>query len=103
MTIAAIHHVVLDEHGHARIAGSRIKVIHLVMERQAHGWSADELHAQHPHLPRAAVYAALAYYYDHQAELDAQIAAEREFAAEERRRAAPSPLVQRLSAEGRLP
>jgi uncharacterized protein (DUF433 family) len=102
MSIAAIHHILLDERGRAHIAGSRVKVMHLVMEMQAYGWSAEELHEQHPHLPRAAIYAALAYYYDHQAELDQQIAEDFRQAEAQREAAGPSPLAQRLRAEGRL-
>ena len=39
----------------------------------AHGWSPEEIHFQHPHLSLAQIHAALGYYYDHKAEMDAQI------------------------------
>jgi hypothetical protein len=48
------------------------------MDYLAHGWSADEIHRQHPDLKLAEVHAAMAYYYDHQPEVDAEIAAELE-------------------------
>ena len=36
-------------------------------------WDADEIHRQHPHLSLGQIYAALAYYFDHKEDLDAQI------------------------------
>ena len=50
-----------------------MKVVELVMAQRAHGWSPAELHFQYPHISMSQVYAALAYYWDHQAELDANI------------------------------
>jgi hypothetical protein len=38
-----------------------------------HGWSPEEIQTQYPHLSLADIYAAMAFYYDHQEELDAQI------------------------------
>src|SRR5260370_3675161 len=57
---------------------ARTRVAQIVMDYLAYGWSADEIHRQHPHLTLAEVYAAMGYYYDHQAEIDAEIAAELE-------------------------
>ena len=92
------HIVVVD--GVPRIAGTRYKVIHLVEERMAHGWSPEELHYQHPDLGLGQIYAALAYYADHQDELDRVI--EQNLAEYERLRAAAgdSPLRQKLRAKG---
>jgi len=39
----------------------------------AYGWSPEEMHRQHPHLSMAQIHAALSYYYEHQAEVDADI------------------------------
>lgn len=54
----------------------RVRVAQIVMDYLAYGWSADEIHRQHPHLALAEVHAAMGYYYDNQAELDAEIMAE---------------------------
>ena len=54
----------------------RIRVADLVTDHLAHGWSAEEIFRQHPHLLPAEVYAALGYYYDHRAEIDQEIDAE---------------------------
>ena len=71
--MAAILPIDVDEQGVARIAGTRFKIIHLVMARNANGWSPEELQRQFPHLTCGQVSAALSYYLDHKAETDAQI------------------------------
>ena len=73
-------HIYIDEHGNARLIGRRTKVYQIALDKLSHGWSADEIQANYPHLTLAEIHAALAYYYDHQQELDALIAQyEREF------------------------
>lgn len=57
------------------IAGKNFKIIHLIREHVAYGWSAEELTLNHPQLTLGEVYAALAYYADHREQLDRQIAA----------------------------
>jgi uncharacterized protein (DUF433 family) len=69
-----INHIRLDDQGIAWIDQTRTKVIEVAMDHLAHGWSAEEIHRQHPHLSRAQTYAALAFYYDHQEEFDRAIA-----------------------------
>lgn len=73
MSTVSVEHIHLDERGVARIIGSRTKVIQIIMDRMAHGWTAEEIQRQYPHLSLAAVYDAFAFYFDHQAELDEQI------------------------------
>lgn len=65
-------HLALDEKGVARIAGSRIKVMHVAM-RAREGLTAAQIHEGYSHLSLAQIHAALAYYYEHQAEIDEQI------------------------------
>ena len=43
-------HVVQDERDVPIIAGPNMKVIELVLEKTAYGWSPEELHFQHPYL-----------------------------------------------------
>ena len=62
-----------DADGVAWIQGTNTKVIEVVLDRLAHGWSPEEIHFQHPHLSMAHVHAALAYYYENQERLDEQI------------------------------
>ena len=37
-------HVVLDEHGVPMLKGTTLKVVELVAEKLAYGWSPEELH-----------------------------------------------------------
>jgi uncharacterized protein (DUF433 family) len=96
MPIAAIEHIELDDKGVARIAGSRIKVNHLVMEREAHGLTIEQLHEWHPHLPLAAIYAAFAYYCDHKNQIDAEIEEYDRLFEEGRRKQQNDPFIQKL-------
>ena len=57
----------------AWIAGTNTKVKEVVLDKLAYGWSAEEMHFQHPHLSMAQIHAALAYYYENQDQLDAEI------------------------------
>lgn len=63
-------HIILDEAHVPLIAGTRVKVIELVLDHLACGWSPEELHFQHPYLTMGQIHSALAYYWDHKAELD---------------------------------
>jgi uncharacterized protein (DUF433 family) len=95
-------HILLDDAGVAWIDETNVKVIEVVLDKLAHGSSPEEMHLQYPHLSLAQIHAALAYYYDHKAELDAEI--ERRLDEAERLRAAAgeSPVVKRLRAAGKL-
>jgi len=66
-------HIILDKKGVPIITGTNMKVIELVLEKSAFGWSPEELHFQHPYLSLGQIHSALAYYWDHQKELDADI------------------------------
>ena len=51
----------------------RVRVAQLVTDYLAYGWSPDEICRQYPHLSPAEVHSAMAYYFDHQDEIDAEI------------------------------
>ena len=77
--VIAYPHIIKDPGTPARLEKhSRVRVAQIVMDYLAYGWSADEIHRQHKHLSLAEVHAAMVYYYDNQAEIDAEIAAELE-------------------------
>ena len=80
----------------------RVRVAQIVMDYLAHGWSADEMCRQHPYLQLAEAHAAMAYYYDHQKEIDAEIRAELEQVEEARQAVTPSPFFVRMRAKGIL-
>ena len=74
MTAVLASHIVLDESGVAWIDDTNVKVIEVVLDKLAHGSSAEEMHFQYPHLSLGQIYAALGYYHDHRDEFDDQIA-----------------------------
>ena len=69
-------HIVIDDTGTPLIAETTTKVCEVALDRIAHHWDADEIQRQHPRLSLSEIHAALTYYYDHQAEFDAAIAAQ---------------------------
>src|SRR5713226_1379995 len=88
----------IDEKGVPWISGANTKVIEVVLDKMAHGWSPEEMHRQHPHLSMAQIHAALSYYYEHQAEVDADIERRDRYVEELRSHQPDSPLRQRLRA-----
>ena len=73
MATVAYPHVELTADGVPTVAGTRTKVVEIVLDHLAHHWDAYEIRRQHPHLSLGQIHAALTYYYDHQDELDAEI------------------------------
>jgi uncharacterized protein (DUF433 family) len=78
----------------------RVRVAQIVMDYIAHGWTAEEMCRQHPYLIPAEAHAAMAYYYDHQEEIDREITTEVAQAEQDRVRATPSPFFLRMKAAG---
>ena len=64
--------------GRPHISGSRITVSDIVIWHLRQGQSLEEVAARQD-LPLAAVYAAIAYYYDHKDEIDEEIEASRSY------------------------
>ena len=81
--------------GLACIAGHRIRVADVVVWHERRGYSPDEIVAMFPGLVLADVHAALAYYFDHRAEIDADLRADEALAAAAGPR--PSKLRERLN------
>jgi len=73
MSGTVLTHINVDPAGVAWIDDTNVKVIEVVVDKLAHGSSAEEIHFQYPHLSLSQVYSALAYYHDHQKELNAEI------------------------------
>jgi len=93
-------HVILDEKDVPIIAGTNMKIIEIVLEKTAHGWSPEELHFQHPYLTLGQIYSALAYYWDHQDELDQDIERRLAFANQIQQTTEQTPLITRLKSKG---
>lgn len=97
LTETRYEYIVLGDE-HPTLAGTTMKVKELIAERLAWGWSAEELLINHPDLTLGKIYSALAYYADHQDEIDAAIEADVALADQLRQVAEPSPLAARLKA-----
>jgi len=82
--------------GRACIAGHRIRVADVVVWHERRGYSPDEILAMFPGLALADVHAALAYYFDHRDEIDADLQADEDL-SRERIRTQPSKLRERLN------
>ncbi len=91
-------HVVLNEQGVPEIAGTNMKVVELVVEYNSFGWSPEEIQFNHPYLTLGKIYSALAYYWDHKAEIDNDIQERSSFAERLRQESGPSPLQARARA-----
>jgi uncharacterized protein (DUF433 family) len=86
MTVVANSHIFLDERGVPRIEGAGTRVVMVVMDK-LNGLTPEQIHAAYSHLSLSQIHAALAYYYDHQDELDQEIARESKDIAAWRRKA----------------
>jgi len=91
-------HIVLRDGRVPEIAGTTLKVIEIVTAHQAYGWSPEEYAFQHPYLTMGQIHSALAYYWDHEAEIDEQIERDLAFVDELRKRTPEPPIVKRLRA-----
>lgn len=74
----------------------RIRVADVVLPHLVHGWSADELQRQYPHLTLGEIHSCLGYYFDNAAEVEAVISAENALASQLREVSGRSKLGLRL-------
>jgi len=95
-------HIILDENKVPMITGTSMKVVELVLNHRAYGWSPEELHFQHPHLTLGQIYSALAYYWDHQEELDQDIERRLQRVDQIQQTLKPTSLEARLKAKGMI-
>ncbi|ETX02591.1 MAG: hypothetical protein ETSY1_02995 [Candidatus Entotheonella factor] len=72
---ATYPHVTINSKGRPCIDGTRHRVIDIAADHVAHGYSAAQIVEHYPDLTPAQVHAALAYYYDHQDAMDADLMA----------------------------
>jgi uncharacterized protein (DUF433 family) len=96
ITVETSKHIARDERGVAWIDGKNVKVIEVILDHLAYGWSAEAIHEQQPQLSLAEIHSALAFYYDHTAEFDDQIARQEKELAVLRAATGESSLQQRL-------
>ena len=84
-------HITLNPRGVPCLDGTRHRVIDLVADHVAHGYSAAHIVEQYPDLTPAHVHAALTYEDGHQEAMDARLAASDARAEHQRRRHTPHP------------
>ena len=68
--------------GRACIAGHRVRVLDIVAWHEHQGMTPDDIVSHVPSLTLADVHAALAYYFDHMAEIQEEMRTERELVEE---------------------
>jgi len=93
-------HIVLDPRNVPVVDGTTMKVIELVTAQVAFGWSPEELHFQFPFLSLGQIHSALAYYWDHRNELDADMARRAEAVDRQQRQSPSASLGARLRTRG---
>ena len=102
-TVLSYPHILIEEGMPARLERTpRVRISQLVVDYLNYGWSPEEMCRQHPYLSLPEAYAAMAFYFDHQAEIDAEIEAEAAETDAAMSQTPPSPLVRRLRAKGLL-
>jgi hypothetical protein len=79
-----------------------MKVIELITSHQVQGWQPEQLQAEYPHLSLGQIYSALAYYWDHQELLNAEMQRRDVYVQAIEQQTPESPFVARLKAQGRL-
>jgi uncharacterized protein (DUF433 family) len=82
--------------GRPRIDGHRIQVEDVAIWHERMGMTPDQIVSEYPSITLADVHAALAYYYENRARIDADIEAAGKYADEMRARAGPSRLEELL-------
>ncbi|HEX8845359.1 MAG TPA: tetratricopeptide repeat protein [Pyrinomonadaceae bacterium] len=97
---AGYRYIAFDQSGTPIITGTNTKVIELVQDMIAHGWSPDELKFQYPHLSMGQIHSALAYYWDNTEILNQDIEHRLEKVERIRKAIGPSALRTRLRSKG---
>ena len=98
MTIVSKEHIAKTPGicgGKACIAGHRIRVMDIVVMHERAGMSPDEIVDQFPSITLSDVHAALAYYFDHRDEIEAEFRREQEI-ADQMKSQFPSKLREKL-------
>ena len=102
MPTATTHPYILKNDGAPACLEShpRVRVAMLVMDYRSRGLSPDEMVLHYPYLKIAEVYSAMAYYFDHQQEIDAEIEQEVDQATRDNSSKTRDPIWQMLKAKG---
>lgn len=102
LTKTEYKYVELNQDNVPIIAGTTMKVVELVEAQIAYSWSPAELNLNHRYLTMSQILSALAYYWDHKPELDAEIKRREDYVKQAEIEAGESPFAARLRAQGLL-
>jgi uncharacterized protein (DUF433 family) len=97
-TTTGYQHITVASSGVPVIAGTGYRVVPIIEQYKARGWSAEELHTHYLDLTPAQLHSLLAYYYDHAGELDAELRQRAEAVEAARRETPRPPVAERLRA-----
>lgn len=103
MTTVAYGHIEIAADGTATILGTKTKVVEVALDRLAYHWDADEIKRQHPHLTLGEIHSALAWYYDHQEDMDREIQSQLETVRQIKTSVGESLVRSKVKALGKLP
>ncbi|RMH20598.1 MAG: DUF433 domain-containing protein [Acidobacteria bacterium] len=102
MAVAATsyEHIAIDDNGVPQIAGANTKVVEVAGLVRFHDLSPEQIHRELPHLSMGEIHSALAYYWDHKEELDADLDRRIAHAERMRREMGQPPFVAKLKERG---
>jgi uncharacterized protein (DUF433 family) len=100
MSTAEYAHITIGADGVPILSGTRIKVVEIVLDHLVQGWEAEKICREFPKLSLGQVHSALAYYYDHKDEIDADIRRRQEMVEEIRARLGDGPVTDVLRTAG---
>ncbi len=103
MLATAYPHIDVTGGGAPYLTGTQTKVIEVALDHLAYHWDAEEIQRQHPYLSLGQIHSALAYYYDHQEEMDQVIEEQLQQIAAIKERLGESSLRHKLNSLSRLP
>jgi uncharacterized protein (DUF433 family) len=98
MATVAYPHISFESENVPVLTGTGIKVVEIVLDHLAHGSDAEEIRRHYPSLNLGQIHSALAYYYDHQQEVEQDIARRLRKVDEIQSRLGDSPVARKLKA-----
>jgi uncharacterized protein (DUF433 family) len=102
MAVAATsyQHIAIDDDGVPQIVDANTKVVEIVGLVRFHSLSPEQIHRELPHLTLGQIHSALAYYWDHQSEVDADLDRRRQLAERLRHEMGQPPIVEAFKQRG---
>ena len=98
--ITTYEHIVLNQAGVQIIKGTNTKIVEIVSEIKAYGWSPEEIHFQHLYLSLRQIYSALVYYWDNSDEMNRDMEKRLAKVSEIRRQIGSSEIKEKLEEKG---